>query len=141
MRRGVAMGAWVLAAVMLGTGCGSGTASDEQRVTDTVDAYHSALLAGDGNTACGYMTPAMRQRIAGHDKNGAPVSCARETFYLHQDPGFVRINKDLAVTRVSVHGDKAEVQAQSPSKQVVTANYQLVKRGGDWRIDSILGTS
>ena len=49
--------------------------------------------------------------------------------------------KDVAVSRVTVHGDHAETRAQSFSNAVVTADYRLVKAGGEWSIERILATS
>jgi hypothetical protein len=136
--------AWALVLVcvaMLQPGCEGGAPSDEQQVTDTVEAYRAALLDGDGKTACGYVTATARRRFGGHDRSGSRISCARQVGYLHRDPGFLRVGKDLSVTHVTVHGRKAKAHAESPSKAVVTADYGLVKKGGQWKIAYIFSTS
>jgi hypothetical protein len=138
------VGPSVLAVLLLGalqTGCGGSPATEEQRVTDTINAYQSALLAGDGETACGYATRALQRRLASRDRRGSPASCAREVAFVHRVPGFVKLNRDVAVTRVTVHGNTAKAHAKSSSKAVATAYYELVKRRGQWKIDVILGTS
>jgi hypothetical protein len=126
---------------LLQTGCGGSTPTEEQRVTDAINAYQSALLNGDGETACGYATPALRRRLAGRDGSDSPVTCAQEVASLQQVPGFVKLNRDVAVTQVAVHGDTAEVRAKSSSNPVVTAYYKLAKRQGQWKIEQTSGTS
>jgi hypothetical protein len=123
---------------MLQPGCGGAAPSDEQRVTDTVNSYYAALLVGDGKTACGYVTAGAQRRFGARDRNGSRISCVRQVGFLRQHPGLI---KDLSVTRVAVHGHKARAYAQSPSKAAVTANYALVKRGGQWKITYVFSTS
>jgi hypothetical protein len=122
-------------------GCGGATPTDEQAVTDTVNAYHSAALAGDGRTACSYLTPAAQRLAAGRDLSGSPsASCARAIAHLHRDPR-LSVNKDLSVTRVTVHGRKARAHGESPSKAAGFVDFELVKKGGQWKITYIFSTS
>ena len=51
------------------------------------------------------------------------------------------VNKELSVTRVTVHGHKARAYAESPSKAAVFADYELVQEGGQWKITYIFSTS
>jgi hypothetical protein len=83
-----------------------------------------------------------KRQLAGRDQNASlDAACVREVASLHEVPGFVRVNKDVALTKVTVHGDKAQAQAKSASQPVVTADYTLVKERGDWKIDVAFGTS
>jgi hypothetical protein len=128
--------------VLLQSGCGGSTPTAEQQVTDAINAYQSAVLAGDGETACGAVTSKFKRQLAGRDRNvSLDAACVHEVASLHEVPGFVKINKDVALTKVTVHGDKAQAQAKSRSQPVVTADYTLVKTRGDWKIDVVLGTS
>jgi hypothetical protein len=130
------MSALILISLGLVPGC------DEQQVTDTVNAYQAALVAGDGRTACSYATPQFRKRLSGREIQGSPsISCPRQVAYLHSDPGFLSVNKEIAVTGVAVHGDKAQVHTRSLTKAMVTGEYFLVRRGGDWKIAKFFGTS
>jgi hypothetical protein len=135
----------VLAALVIGllqAGCGGSTSGEEQRVTDVVNAYQSAVLSGDGETACSYMTPAYQRKSAGHDQNGSPsAACAREVGFLHKDPGFIKLNKDVSVTGATVNGDKATVRIHSAHYATVGGQYGLVKSGDQWKIASFLGSS
>jgi hypothetical protein len=123
-------------------GCGGATPTDEQAVTDTVNAYHSAALAGDGRTACSYLTPAAQRLAAGRDLSGSPsASCARAIAHLDRDPR-LSVNKDLSVTRVTVHGRKARANGESQSKAAVNfVDFELVKKGGQWKITYIFSSS
>jgi hypothetical protein len=86
--------------------------------------------------------PKFKRQLAGGDRNvSLDASCVREVASLHEVPGFVKINKDVALTKVTLHGDKAQAQAKSQSQPVVTADYTLVHRRGDWKIDAAFGTS
>jgi len=40
---------------------------------------------------------------------------------VHRVPGFVKLNRDVAVTRVTVHGTTAKAHAKSSSKASVLA--------------------
>ena len=137
--RFVAVG-WLIAAIAF-SACGGGSEpppSAEDAVKATVDAYNEGILSGEGAQVCSNLTTKGKREMT--DRSRGPTSCAHAAADVHK--AFIGPPSKLTVTRVSVHRDHARAQAVTVAPhQHGEVQYTLVKSGGTWKIDFVLGSS
>jgi hypothetical protein len=135
---------------LLQVGCGGSSTpsprqANRQAARDVVDGYNAAVLAGDGQRACSYMTAAAQRELAANDRSRpASGSCAHALAAIHRVPNFVRHNKNITVNQVVVHPQKGTGWACASSSGAAygcNATYRLVKTGGPWKINMIFSSS
>jgi hypothetical protein len=113
--------------------------SPEDAVKATVDAYNEGILSGDGPQVCSTLTTKGRQEMTDRS-HGA--SCARAAADVHKSFLGPPSKFAVTVTQVWVHGDHARAHAVSTEPhQHGEVQYTLVKSGGAWKIDFVLGSS
>jgi hypothetical protein len=137
--RFVAVSGLIAAIALSACGGGSGPASSaEDAVKATVDAYNEALLSGDGREVCSNLTTKGQREMT----DRGPSSCARAAAEFHKSILGPPSKLAVTVTQVWVHGDHARAHAVSTEPhQHGEVGYSLVKSGGAWKIDFVLGSS
>ena len=132
----------VVAAVLAGCGGGGGPKSDADAVAQTLKDAASAVADGDGDKACGYLTPdAQRQAqlqvgaaILGNVD--CPTMVKRATAFMA--PLDKQQIKNLEPQNVLVNGDSASAtmatNTGAPAGQGISVQLNLQKVDGDWKI-------
>jgi hypothetical protein len=131
----------LLVAALAAGGCGGSTPTPEQEVRDTIEAYNSAIAAGDGKRACGYLTPEGVRQVSRKHPEGRLAACSENLAGQHKAPGFEQAASDFRITEVAVHGNEAQVRATTEPKAGSNINFRLLKQAGAWKIDLILSSS
>src|SRR3954452_20347690 len=133
----------MLVAVLL-AGCGGGgTKSDADQVAQTLKDAASAVANGDGDKACGYLTPdAQRQAElqVGGGVLGQDVDCAtfvkRGTAFM--SPLERQQIRNLEAQNLQVNGSSASATMATNSGaapgQGISVQLNLTKIGDDWKI-------
>jgi pimeloyl-ACP methyl ester carboxylesterase len=104
------------------TGCGVGAASSEEKIDQTAITYLRALAGGDAAKACAQLTQRAR---------GGACEAAMKTRLSGLEPAALNRAADGSLD-IDVDGTRATAGLSEPGG----ARLQLVKVGGDWRIDS-----
>lgn len=120
--RGGVLAILVLALLGALTGCGVGRASNQEKISKTVDTYLRALADGDTATACAQLTRRAR---------GARCEQALKERRSRLDPKTLTSAADASLD-LNIHGNTATAGLSDPEG----ARLVLAKVGGEWRIDS-----
>lgn len=112
----------VLALLGALTGCGIGRASNEEKVSKTVDTYLRALADGDTAKACAQLT---------RHAQGARCQQVLKERRSRLDPNALTSAADASLD-LNIHGNTATAGLSDPEG----ARLVLAKVGGKWRIDS-----
>jgi hypothetical protein len=104
------------------TGCGVGTATDEEKISETATTYLRALADGDAVEACAQLTRHAR---------GEQCEQAIKERLSRLEPNTLEKAADASMD-IDVEGDRATAGLSEPEG----ARFLLVKLGGEWRIDS-----
>jgi len=132
----------VVAAVLIGCGGGGGPKSDADAVAKVLKDAAGAVADGNGDKACGYLTPdaqrqAQLQVGAGVLGNvDCPTLVKRATAFMA--PLDKQQIKDLKPQNVLVNGDSASATMSTntgaPAGQGINVQMNLQKVGGNWKI-------
>ena len=125
----------VLVLVVPAAGCGNGGGDDIEQARDTVRDYVTAIAEGDGDRACGRMSEAAQEQLAGRVAEDAPQSGIDTCEEAVERLGEQLDDEDLAPLRdpeidVTLNRDKATASvADGPS------DVTVIKVDGEWLID------
>jgi ketosteroid isomerase-like protein len=112
-------------------GCGGGGGSDQQSAADVAKAYVDARNQGDAAKVCELYSEQLIREL----KTSNCVEFVKE-----QTSGSAT---DLALVRVSEHGDQATATIQARVGEVANAiapiELKLTRENGDWRISGLGG--
>ena len=120
--RGGALAILVLALLGALTGCGIGRASNQEKVSKTVDTYLRALATGDTAKACAQLT---------RRAQGARCQQVLKERRSRLDPDALTSAADASLD-LNIHSNTATAGLSEPEG----ARLVLAKVGGEWRIDS-----
>ena len=121
-----------IALMALAAGCGS---SDEDEVTQTVDALYAGFSEKDANKVCGTLTAKQRERLtkAASSRRGKAQSCEQVMGLALTFVGDALKDADKAeVTEVEVKGSRAKATVEYKGK---SGNLGLAKQGENWKVD------
>jgi hypothetical protein len=104
------------------TGCGVGSATNEEKISKTATTYLKALADGDVAKACAQLTPRAK---------GAGCEAAMTERLSRLDSDALGQAADDSMD-IDVHGDTATALLSEPEG----ARLLLVNAGNEWRIDS-----
>ena len=133
--RRAALAATLALALALGA-CGGG--GEEGKVKDAVNGFYDALGDRDAGKVCSSLSDVQRKRIengtGATGRSGAPQSCEKVIRVALAFVGTrVKQLKDVKVSNVSVHRDKATARVELKGKR---NDLGLVKQGGDWKLST-----
>jgi hypothetical protein len=140
----------LLVAVML-AGCGGGgPKSDADAVSEVLKNAAKAVAGGDGDKACGYLTPdAQRQaqlQVGGGvplGQSDCPTLVKRATAFM--SPLDRKQIESLEPSNVQVNGTSASAtlatQAGATAGQGISVQLNLQKVGSDWKISGFANAS
>ncbi len=120
--RGGALAILVLALLGALTGCGVGRASNQEKISKTVDTYLRALADGDTAKACAQLTGRAQ---------GARCQQVLKERRSRLDPDALTSAADASLD-FDIHGNTATAGLSNPKG----ARLVLAKVGSEWRIDS-----
>src|SRR5437764_10022240 len=137
----------LLAAALLSAGCGGGgPKTDAGAITQVVKDAAKAAADGDGDKACGYLTPDAQRQVVLQTGTGVlgqsdcATSVKRAQFVL--TPLDKQRIKSLTPTGIQVNGTTATATVASdvgaPAGQGMSLQLQLQKAGSDWKISSFV---
>ena len=130
MRRVVAA---LLAASVLGAGCG-GSKEDEQQVKATTKKAYAALADRNAGRFCRLLTSKLRTTVSQRATVQRGQSCTRVLgFVLNFGGRGVRFAKDPEVSDVKIDGDSATVTVNQAGRK---DGVGLAKESGVWRISA-----
>src|SRR5436309_1473602 len=121
----IALGGLLAVLVLLSpvlTGCGTGPATNQEKISKTAVTYLKALADGDIAKACAQLT---------RRAEGGACEAAMTDHLSGLDPDALRQAADDSMD-IEIHGDTAMAGLSAPQG----ARLRLVKVGGVWRIDS-----
>jgi hypothetical protein len=121
MRVLAAVGLLLLLAVAV-TGCGVGAATNEEKVSKTATTYLKALAKRDTARACAQLTARAQDEDCERTLKARLASL---------DAGALNDAADASMD-IDVEGDRATAGLSEPEG----AEFRLVKKGDEWRIDS-----
>lgn len=122
-------------------GCGSTTSDERSDVLRVMEAGRTALLAGDGQSACSLLTAHGRTRALGFQADSAQTCEAlvgaesRREHLPGTDQSWTPDLKAAKFNVVSIDGDSAQVRLKVPSAYGPTVDFSLRKTEDGWRID------
>jgi len=130
-------------------GCGVGAGAGESDVQAAVSSYIRASAAGNGEQACAYYTPALREEIDRKARENGLKGCAEllgsaVRYRLSQLPGDVQSQVQEAIgdpdkveVEMGEEGDRAEAALELPGEAMTETRVALVKRPEGWRIERL----
>jgi len=113
---------------------------DPALVVAVIDRFHRAVDKGDGKRACAQLTKTLQGVYA---TNPGAGDCAGGIEYTHEQlDGAKMAGMELAASDVKVKGREAVVShvliaKRNGTKASATDSYNLVKQGGQWKIDYV----
>jgi hypothetical protein len=133
-RRPVVLGLALCAVALAACGGGSGDPGADA----TVRTFYRALLAGDGNKACGQLTPALARAVGA--SRGARLAGGNCPEVMHLaaglNPGRARDDLHGLAVDVREHGDTATAGLRNPLTSK-PETLHLTRTGGDWKIATL----
>jgi hypothetical protein len=130
-------------------GCGGGAAAGESDVQAAVSSYIRASAAGNGEQACAYYTPALRDEIDRKARANGLTGCAEllgsaVRYRLSQLPGDVQAEVREAIgdpenvdVEMGERGERAEAALELPGEAMTETRVALVKLPEGWRIEQL----
>jgi hypothetical protein len=100
-----------------------GERSDEDKITDVVNGYVSAIGDGNGAKACSYLTGEARAMYDDFDRGDCPQVVLTP----------VAFPKRGKISSIQLNGPKATVAVREPGGSL--HQIFLVKHGSEWKID------
>lgn len=113
---------------------------DEAKVVAVINRFHRAVDKGDGKRACALLTGALQGVYA---TNPGASNCAAGVEYTHEQLDGAKMSAlKFAPADVTVKGKEAVVShrriaKRNGTKPAQTDSYNLVRSGGQWKIDYV----